>query len=114
VSKRISLRPGNYVIIPSLFDKDKNMKFVLRVYYEGKEEVKNNQDETNKPQPNVNPSTNTNSSTNDYKQTIVSPPLQLDLNDRYNKWFFGGLNEAQIANVVKEAQAATDRLKRKL
>ena len=92
------------------------MKFVLRVYYEGKEEVKNNnnQDETNKPkpqpQPNVNPSTNT----NDYKQPIVSPPLQLDLNDRYNKWFFNGLNEAQIANVVKEAQAATDRLKRKI
>lgn len=97
------------------------MKFVLRVYYEGKEEeVKNNnnKDETNKPkpqtQPNVNPSTNTNTNTNDYKQPIVSPSLQLDLNDRYNKWFFNGLNEAQIANVVREAQAATDRLKRKI
>jgi len=34
VTKRFSLKPGKYVIIPSMFEKNVNMKFLLRVFYE--------------------------------------------------------------------------------
>ena len=34
VSKRFDLPPGDYVIIPSLFEKDKPMQFVLRLFME--------------------------------------------------------------------------------
>jgi hypothetical protein len=38
VTGRCDLQPGNYVIIPSTFDKDIAMKFVLRVFIEGQAE----------------------------------------------------------------------------
>ena len=122
VSKRTSLKPGNYVIIPSTFDKDRNMKFVLRVYYETTGETKGDnisnaiQSDKNNTKPVVVPLVNpVNPAPNDYKQPVVAPVnAPIDLNDRYNKWFFDGLNQAQIANFIKEAQNATERLKKKM
>ena len=35
ISARFNLEPGNYVIIPSMFDKDKAAKFLLRTFMEG-------------------------------------------------------------------------------
>ena len=37
ISKRLSLEPGGYVIMPSLFEKDVAMKFLLRIFIEGEE-----------------------------------------------------------------------------
>ena len=46
VTKRIRLRPGKYVIIPSLFEKNVNMKFLLRVFYESLDETSRSANES--------------------------------------------------------------------
>ena len=46
VTKRIRLRPGKYVIIPSLFEKNVNMKFLLRVFYESLDEMSRSANES--------------------------------------------------------------------
>jgi hypothetical protein len=35
VSKKLNLQEGNYIIIPSMFDKDVGNKFILRIFTEG-------------------------------------------------------------------------------
>jgi hypothetical protein len=36
VVMRFRVPPGNYVVIPSTFDEDKNCKFMLRIFTESK------------------------------------------------------------------------------
>lgn len=33
INKKISLEPGSYVLVPSVFDKDVSLRYVLRVFY---------------------------------------------------------------------------------
>ena len=123
ISKRFTLKPGNYVIIPSTFDKNKNMKFVLRVYYESESGDSNPAASTNanKIPTNMNDDKNKTSpavlplppiSNNDSKKPngVSQMEESVDLNDKYNQWFYGGLNAAQISNVVKDAKIATSKL----
>ena len=57
VTKRVELTPGTYVIIPSLYKKNKRMKFILRVYVEGsavnKKEINDSQDVVNIEKRNI-------------------------------------------------------------
>lgn len=145
VSKRLTVKAGNYIIIPSMFDKNKPMKFLLRVFTETNAPSANtNNTNTNNnqvapvkppvpaPAPNNNNNTNNNNNNNNANQntTPVKPPVpipapipnnnnnnnnnnaQLNISDNnsYDKWFYGGLNQNQIAAITKDAQAATAKL----
>jgi hypothetical protein len=119
VTKRFSLKPGKYVIIPSMFEKNVNMKFLLRVFYESLNDDTKNAIAPLKP---MSPMPNKTNDKIDSTKPVILPinknnepkneqPI-VDMNDRYNKWFFDGLSSTQISNFVKEAQLASSKLKR--
>ncbi len=95
------------------------MKFLLRVFYESLNDDTKNVVVPTKPMSPI--SNKTNDKIDSTKPAI--PPINksndpkseqpvVDMNDRYNKWFFDGLSPAQISNFVKEAQLASSKLKR--
>lgn len=108
VSKRSSLRPGTYVIIPSLFDKDKNMKFVIRIFYETS--AKKPQSQPVKVEP-PQPQSNKVDPQPEKPKVLITNANGL-VKDKYDTWFYAGYNDSQIASLMKEAQLASERLLR--
>lgn len=79
ISKRVLLPPSKYIIMPCTYDKERNAKYLLRYYFEIKNESEN---------ANLSTDANTNQSS-------------------YEKWYFDGLNEKDIENIVRKGQSAS-------
>lgn len=43
INKTMTLEPGEYVLVVSVFDKDVELKYVLRVFYENDDDISNSE-----------------------------------------------------------------------
>ena len=79
VSKRVLLPPSKYVIMACTYDKDRDAKYLLRYYFDNKDKSENSE-------------SNDDSKTNQ---------------NSYEKWYYDGMNENDIENVIRKGQSAS-------
>lgn len=113
VSKRIELDPGDYVVVPCCFEKNKGASYLLRLYMET---VKiNNLNQTAKitkpeeakiKQISENDSKLKDSNNKNSKTVKLKIPTRGEM---YEKWYFSGMNQKEIENLQKQAQTASSK-----
>ncbi|CAF0910666.1 unnamed protein product [Brachionus calyciflorus] len=111
ISKRCELPPGKYVIMPCCQGKNKNAKYLLRIYIEGNGTVVNpvkpnpNPTPNSNPNPSVNPVKPNTTSTPNLNPVMVCPmpsrnliPQQPNRGEVYDKWYYNDMNQKNIEN----------------
>ena len=101
VTKRFELNPGTYVLIPSMFEKNKNMKFLLRYFYEAE-----SSEVSSKPLVSDNKN---NQAINDKNPKPNQTPNEKTLSEKYDAWFYAGMNKTQIESFNQEAKLNTQK-----
>lgn len=118
MSKRCEHPPGNYIVIPCLYEKDKAMKFLLRVYIESTGAVSKPNPAPGPPTPIAVPNNNTNNNNNKPaidpvnptpKPNPTNPSVVPVITNNYDKWYFNGMKQNDIDNYTKQAQLATSK-----
>lgn len=114
ISKRIELEPGDYVVIPCCFDKNKSASYILRFYIET---IKNKivtkpliieQDNPKIYIQNKDNSSNLNSSKlKDEKEKKILLPTHGEM---YDKWYYSGMNQKDIEKLRIQAQDFTSKI----
>ena len=100
VTQRFDLKPNTYVLIPSLFDRNKNMKYILRYFHELDESETNGIDSKtiNHSTP-VTPLAGSvlTGTTTPNKANLVQPgPGVSSLSEKYDSWYFAGMSRDAI------------------
>lgn len=107
--ERISLRSGDFVIIPCLFETGKNAKYYLRMYIENYENLAKDSQETDE--------------NNSLKKINQKVEPQIEKNSQnifrlsetnhrglYDEWYFNGMSRKEIEECVKNGQKASTQL----